>query len=146
VTRLRKRELRRKQTQPAFQKIGINGVGWHTFRHTVGTMLADMGEHQLTIRDYLRTCQPSRHEQIPAGDVEDEASCARQIGRCDPGCGVLAETEPGAIGGAYCEVRAGNSRLPLIVTSYSLDPSGAGLVSDWKISRGRRDSNSRPLP
>src|SRR5271169_6350806 len=23
-------------------------------RHTVGTMLADMGEHQLTIRDYLR--------------------------------------------------------------------------------------------
>lgn len=29
------------------------GVGGHTFRHTVGTMLADMGEHQLTIRDYL---------------------------------------------------------------------------------------------
>jgi integrase len=24
------------------------------FRHTVGTMLAEMGEHQLTIRDYLR--------------------------------------------------------------------------------------------
>ena len=30
------------------------GVGWHTFRHTVGTMLAEMGQHQLTIRDYLR--------------------------------------------------------------------------------------------
>ena len=28
--------------------------GWHTFRHSVGTMLAEMGEHQLTIRDYLR--------------------------------------------------------------------------------------------
>ncbi|HLH08970.1 MAG TPA: site-specific integrase [Terriglobales bacterium] len=40
--------------QPAFAKIGITGVGWHTFRHTVGTMLAEMGEHQLTIRDYLR--------------------------------------------------------------------------------------------
>ncbi|HEX4605396.1 MAG TPA: hypothetical protein VH724_15455 [Candidatus Angelobacter sp.] len=26
----------------------------NTFRHTVGTLLADMGEHQLTIRDYLR--------------------------------------------------------------------------------------------
>ena len=24
------------------------------FRHTVGTVLAEMGEHQLTIRDYLR--------------------------------------------------------------------------------------------
>ncbi|HXY10627.1 MAG TPA: tyrosine-type recombinase/integrase [Terriglobales bacterium] len=34
--------------------LGIAGVGWHTFRHTVGTMLAEMGEHQLTIRDYLR--------------------------------------------------------------------------------------------
>ncbi len=29
-------------------------MGWHTFRHSVGTMLAEMGEHQLTIRDYLR--------------------------------------------------------------------------------------------
>ena len=25
-----------------------------TFRHSVGTMLAEMGEHQLTIRDYFR--------------------------------------------------------------------------------------------
>ncbi len=32
----------------------VRGVGWHTFRHAVGTMLAEMGEHQLTIRDYLR--------------------------------------------------------------------------------------------
>lgn len=44
----------KKKIQPAFKSIGICGVGWHTFRHTVGTMLAEMGEHQLTIRDYLR--------------------------------------------------------------------------------------------
>jgi integrase len=44
----------KKKVQPAFKSIGICGVGWHTFRHTVGTMLAEMGEHQLTIRDYLR--------------------------------------------------------------------------------------------
>ena len=37
----------KKKIQPAFKKIGITGVGWHTFRHTVGTMLAEMGEHQL---------------------------------------------------------------------------------------------------
>jgi len=36
------------------EALGISGVGWHTFRHTVGTLLAEMGEHQLTIRDYLR--------------------------------------------------------------------------------------------
>lgn len=44
----------KKKIKPAFQKVGIIGVVWHTFRHTVGTMLAEMGEHQLTIRDYLR--------------------------------------------------------------------------------------------
>jgi hypothetical protein len=44
----------KKKIQPAFRRIGIMGVGWHTFRHSVGTMLAEMGEHQLTIRDYLR--------------------------------------------------------------------------------------------
>jgi len=44
----------KKKIQPAFKRLGITGVGWHTFRHTVGTMLAEMGEHQLTIRDYLR--------------------------------------------------------------------------------------------
>lgn len=44
----------KKKIQPTFAKLGIAGVGWHTFRHTVGTMLAEMGEHQLTIRDYLR--------------------------------------------------------------------------------------------
>ena len=43
-----------RKIKPAFAKFEIAGVGWHTFRHTVGTMLADMGEHQLTIRDYLR--------------------------------------------------------------------------------------------
>lgn len=44
----------KRKIQPAFKSVGIPGVGWHTFRHTVGTMLAEMGEHQLTIRDYLR--------------------------------------------------------------------------------------------
>lgn len=43
-----------RKIKPAFGRIGITGVGWHTFRHTVGAMLADMGERQLTIRDYLR--------------------------------------------------------------------------------------------
>jgi hypothetical protein len=41
----------KKRIQPAFRRIGITGVGWHMFLHSVGTMLAEMGEHQLTIRD-----------------------------------------------------------------------------------------------
>jgi len=45
--------LKRKMPS-AFTAVGITGVGRHTFRHTIGAMLAEMGEHQLTIRDYLR--------------------------------------------------------------------------------------------
>ena len=45
----------KRKIRPAFAAVGITGVGWHTFRHTVGTMLAEMGEHQLTIRDGTRT-------------------------------------------------------------------------------------------
>ena len=44
----------KRKIRPVFEKLGISGIGWHTFRHTVGTLLAEMGEHQLTIRDYLR--------------------------------------------------------------------------------------------
>jgi hypothetical protein len=44
----------KKKIQPTFRRIGIMGVGWHTFRHLAGTMLAEMSEHQLTIRAYLR--------------------------------------------------------------------------------------------
>jgi integrase len=44
----------KRKIRPAFEKVGITGVGWHAFRHTAGTLLAELGEHQLTIRDYLR--------------------------------------------------------------------------------------------
>jgi integrase len=44
----------KRKIRPAFEKVGITAVGWHTFRHTARTVLADLGEHQLTIGDYLR--------------------------------------------------------------------------------------------
>jgi hypothetical protein len=28
----------KKKIQPVFENVGVVGVGWHTFRHTVGTM------------------------------------------------------------------------------------------------------------
>ena len=49
----------KRKIRPTFDKLGITGVGWHTFRHTVGTVLAELGEHQLTIRDCLRHCNLS---------------------------------------------------------------------------------------
>ena len=69
----------KRKIRPAFVKAGISRVGWHTFRHTVGTMLAEMGEHQLTIRDYLRHSNLQRHEQVLAGGVESKRLTKRKL-------------------------------------------------------------------
>ena len=94
----------KKKIQPAFKRIGISGVGWHTFRHTVGTMLAEMGEHHYDPR-LLAAQQPPCHEQVPAGDIEDQASGTRQVGRRLLACGLVAQTEPGPIGDAKQRIR-----------------------------------------
>ncbi len=99
----------KKKIQPAFNRIGITGVGWHTFRHTVGTMLAEMGEHQLTIRDYLR------HSNLHVTNKYLR---------------LATQTEPGPIGDTKQRIRilefASCAYRPLI----SPDPFGSGLVSD----------------
>jgi integrase len=83
----------KKKIQPAFRRIGITGVGGHTFRHSVGTMLAEMGEHQLTIRDTCgtatfmsRTSTCRQHRRPNLG--------AAQIGRRDFADGSFAEDKP----------------------------------------------------
>lgn len=43
----------KRKIRPAFEKLGITGVSWQTFNHTVGTLL-ELGEHQLTIPYHLR--------------------------------------------------------------------------------------------
>jgi integrase len=49
----RLRNSAKKENTPCVRQTRLSGVGWHTFRHTVGTLLAEMGGHQLTIRGYL---------------------------------------------------------------------------------------------
>ncbi len=44
----------KRKIRPAFEKLGITGVGWHTFRHMLGTPPAEVSEHRLAIRNYLR--------------------------------------------------------------------------------------------
>jgi integrase len=66
----------------AFEKAGIIGVGWHTFRHTVGTVLAELGEHQLTIRS-LASLESQRDQQVLAGGIESEAEGPGEAGRGD---------------------------------------------------------------
>jgi integrase len=40
----------------------------------------------------LAAQQPPRHEQVPAGDVKDQASGTRQVGRCLLACRLAAQT------------------------------------------------------
>ena len=78
------------------------------------------------------TCaqQPPRHEQILAGDIEDQASCTGQVGRWHPACGLVAQTESDPIGDALQRIRY----VELVFGAYrpliSPDPLGSGLVSD----------------
>jgi hypothetical protein len=72
----------KRKIQPAFAAAGIIRAGWHTFRHTVGAMLAEMGEHQLTIRDYLRPQQSPCDEQISSSNAGEQTFGARQAGGC----------------------------------------------------------------
>jgi len=78
----------------------------------------------------LAAQQPPRHEQVPAGDVENQASGTRQIGRRLLACRLATKIEPGPIGDAKQRIRnlefAFCAYRPLI----SPDPFGSGLVSD----------------
>jgi integrase len=55
----------KRKIQPAFAKVGVIGVGWQTFGHTVGTMLADTREHHsnLHVTNKYLQATPERKRQ-----------------------------------------------------------------------------------
>ena len=88
----------KKKIRPAFRRIGINGVGWHTFRHTVGTMLAEMGQHQLTIRDYLRHSNLHvTNKYLQATSKAKRLAQDKQVGRRHPAHGLVADAKAGSM-------------------------------------------------
>ncbi len=107
-----------RKIKPAFVKLGISGVGWHTFRHSVGSILAGMGEHQLTIHDYLRHSHLNVTNQILAGDFEHQASRPREAGRRDPAHGVLVREQINS-GSVNPAKRVGTRRLELLTSTVS---------------------------
>ena len=90
--------------------------------------------------------QPPCHEQVFAGDVEDQASSPRQIGRRLFACGLVAEDKSASMSASSLRVLLGEPAFGAYCPLISPDFFGSVLVSDWKEWRGRRDSNSRPLP
>ena len=43
-----------RKIKPAFAKVGISGVGWHTFRHTYSTLLRSVGTEFKVMQELLR--------------------------------------------------------------------------------------------
>jgi len=119
----------KRKIRPAFDKLGI--VAWlaHIPAY-VGTVLAELGEHQFDDPRLLAPQQSQCDQQVFAGGIEDKANAPGETGRgyflpwhLLP-AGKTAETlHP------YC------TQIPKVPTCK--------LLKSW---RGRRDSNSRPLP
>jgi hypothetical protein len=132
--------------QPAFVKIGIRGVGWHTFRHTVGTMLAEMGEHQLTIRNYLR------HSNLHVTNKYLQAtSQSKRVRAGEVGGGDLAGWSPIGNQNNNDPMSGSNdvaqfrdaARADWTQTDRDSVCDSCKCLKRW---RGRRASNPRPLP
>jgi hypothetical protein len=82
-----------RKIKPAFAKVGICGVGWHTFRYTVGTFARGHGR-ALAHHPRLSASQQSEcDEQILAGHMQRQAVGARQIGRRDFADRVLSQSK-----------------------------------------------------
>src|SRR5215469_10861219 len=94
----------------------------------------------------LAAQQPPRHEQVFAGDIEDQASRSRQIGRRLFAWGLVTQAQPASMNASSLRITNGEPAFGAYRPLTSPDLFGSVLVSDWKIWRGRRDSNSRPLP
>src|SRR5579863_2064056 len=48
----------KRHIQPVANAIGIHKkIGWHTFRHSFGTLLKANGEDVKTVQELLRSCQ-----------------------------------------------------------------------------------------
>jgi hypothetical protein len=122
----------KRKIRPAFEKLGISGIGWHTFRHRVGTLLAEMGEHQLTIRDYLR------HSYLSVTNKYFLAASNRKRKAQDKLLEAILPVQMRVRTIVEAEAQAG-------CTLAAPRSSNGPAVNLWKIWRGRRESNPRRL-
>jgi hypothetical protein len=155
----------KKKIQPAFRRIGITGVGWHTFRHSVGTMLAEMGEHQLTIRDYLRHSNLHVTNKYLQATSKTKRFGAGQIGRRYFADGYFAENKPNPMSAVWNRSRMGpfsfcayrpltspdlpGALLWSVLGPWSpvpkCDAPGAPISVEEHTSMARRQSQNPPL-
>jgi len=136
----------KKKIQPAFRRIGIIGCGLAHFSALGRNYAGGDGRTSAHKPRLLAAQQPSRHEQVPAGNLEDQTLGARQIGRCYFADGYFAEDKPNPISDDCDGSRMGPFSLSAYRPLISPDLLDVRVASAWKEWRGRRESNSRPLP
>jgi hypothetical protein len=94
----------------------------------------------------LAAQKPSCHEQVSAGNIEDQTLGTGQIGRRYFADGYFAEDKPNPMSAVWNRFRMGPFSLGAyrpLTSPDLLDPRVASAQKEW---RGRRDSNPRPLP
>jgi integrase len=70
----------KRKIRPTFDKLGITEVGWHTFRHTVGTVLAEFGRASVDDPRLLASLESQRDQQVFTSGIEYEEKRPSQTG------------------------------------------------------------------
>jgi hypothetical protein len=128
----------KKKIQSPFARVGIIGVGWHTFRRTVWDDAGRDGRTSTHDQGLLTSQQSPCDEQVSSGDTGAEAPGARKIGRCDlarwfaAGEQINSDSVVGAGGRVLGFVR-GNARRAECCEPL-LDPNGPRFFAGFAVS------------
>jgi hypothetical protein len=135
----------KKKIQPAFRRIGITVWVAHVLAFG-GNHAGGDGRTSAHNSGLLAAQQPSCHEQVPAGDIEDQTLGTGQIGRRYFADGYLAEDKPNPMSAVWNRSRMGPFSFGAYRPLTSPNLLDVRVASAWNEWRGRRDSNPRPLP
>jgi hypothetical protein len=132
-------EIMRHHVIPVARKLGITkGIGWHTFRHTYSTLPRSTGAElkimQGAAAPFDNSCD-SRH--IHASSYNGKAKCAG--GSCRA---LVPRKNAGDASSAWKNSISCTYFVPFCARA-KMEHFRQVLEKKW---RGRRDSNSRPLP
>src|SRR6266404_3078040 len=76
--------------------------------------------------------QPSCHEQVPAGDIEDQTFGTRQVGRCHSADGYFAEDKPNPMSDVSERFRMGTFSFGAYRPLTAADLPDVRVASAWK--------------
>ena len=136
--------LMKRYIRPVARKAGITkNIGWHTFRHSIGTLLKANGEDVKTVQELLRHANSRITLDVytQAVNSHKRAAQSKVVRMMVPNVG-QREVQTDSLLVSSASVMDPNRTRIYIVTCRS--PYEAKFFSF--VWRGRRGSNPRPLP